>query len=85
MKRKEMTELDFNITIQAERFAREIFDTINDGSFENETLEKIFNASRDSWVCDNYINQIYKKAEVLLKDEYDLDMNELEEKLGKNI
>ena len=34
---------------------------------------------------DKYINQIYKKAEVLLKDEYDLDMNELEERLSKNI
>ncbi|MDD3453533.1 MAG: hypothetical protein PHN42_04630 [Bacilli bacterium] len=85
MKRKEMTELDFNITIQAERFAREIYETINDGSFENETFEKIFNASTNTWICDKYINQIYKKTEVLLKDEYDLDMNELEERISKNI
>lgn len=85
MKRKDMTELDFNIYIQAERFAREIFETINDGSFENETFERIFNASTDAWVCNNYLNQIYKKTEDILKKEYDLDMNELEEKLNKNI
>lgn len=85
MKRKDMTELNFNIYIQAERFAREIFETINDGSFENETFERIFNASTDTWVCNNYLNQIYKKTEDILKKEYDLDMNELEEKISKNI
>jgi len=85
VKRKEMSELDFKIEISSELFAREIFETMKDESFKDETLERILNSIDITWNIENYRNDIYKLTEKILKDEYDLDLNYLSELLSKNI
>jgi hypothetical protein len=66
-------------------FAREIYDTILDGSLEEESMGQIFNSICCSWNYKRYEEEIYIKATKILKKEYDLDMEELKQICSKNI
>jgi hypothetical protein len=85
MKRKDMTEYEFRTYIISELFAREIQFTIDDGSFRSETLDRILNSIDVSWDIDKYRNSVYKLTEKILKEEYDLNMEDLKSICSKNI
>ena len=85
MKRKDMSDKDFNIMITSELFAREIQLTIDDGSFENETLDIILNSIEVTYDQHKYKKEVYKETAKILKNEYDLDMEELKQICRKKI
>ncbi len=72
-----MTTKEFVIFIVSEEFAREIHTTIKGGSFEYLDADKLFESIDTCWVYKKYKKEIFLAVDKVLKDDYDLSLEEV--------
>ena len=76
-KKKYMTNKEFVIFIVSEEFARELFVTVRGTGFEHLSVDILFESIDTCWVYKKYKNDIYSRVDKILKDDYDLSLEEV--------
>jgi len=72
-----MTTKEFVIFIVSEEFAWAIFEAINDKSYTYLELDSFYERIDTCWVHKNYKKEIFSAVDKILKDDYDLSLEEV--------
>lgn len=77
MQRKDLSDKSFVIFIMAELFARDLYEAVKKKFISRNSIEAIYNGVHCCWTHDKYKDDIFKMVEKVLKNEYNLDFEEV--------
>lgn len=77
MQRKDLSQKKFVVFIMAELFARDLNEAVKKKFISSCSVETIYNGVHCCWTHDRYKDEIFKEVAKVLKNEYNLDFEEL--------
>lgn len=77
MQRKDLNQKDFVVFIMVELFARDLYDAVKRKYISRNSIEVIYNSVHCCWTHEKYKDDIYIAVTKVLKDEYNLDFEEI--------